>query len=547
MIFSESYGDVACHTTGGRLMTVIYAVVGIPLMLITLSDLGKLLYEAVNEMVKMIRLAFTSFGYQSNISLKSSIQGSIDIAQLEMSSDMNQKRNIKGEINNYSGIEDDFGSQKPKFLLDAETIDEIDGKKMSTKFDDIQFINSDPPPRIPVLIAISITISWIFLCAALFKIWEYDWTYAESCYFMFISLMVLCFVFVIIGLSMVSMCINVIQLALEDFYIKILLKLVFEYQSKLSQGNNRVEASVGMMQMWGDNRAAKYLMPLLSKNKRLSLMNKVQKDAEARGIEVPQIFSDIDEELGMPKLFWKNRKESANVNSVEKALQRVQSMEQKLPKLVLRDIGVQAYLLHLDDKNEETSITAPLDAFVFTHPSFQHEATTVDVQCDEILPLYDMVQIKETEMKMNGTQTETIDTSDTEIQTNLHDFQDTPRQTEFHKQVETSLVGKISTAIQTVPMEKRKLSRVRRAKKRLKQTFRSSLEAQRRKVSQISTQSLQDFHVNKDSKTAGNKKWSETETLKWDPIDGMHAEKQRRVRDLKKFFETTVKEDHSSS
>lgn len=50
------------------------------------------------------------------------------------------------------------------------------------------------------------------------------------------SLMTMCFVFVIIGLAMVSMCINVIQTALEDFYIKVFLKLFLEYQSKLSQG-----------------------------------------------------------------------------------------------------------------------------------------------------------------------------------------------------------------------------------------------------------------------------------------------------------------------
>lgn len=30
----------------------------------------------------------------------------------------------------------------------------------------------------------------------------------------------------------------------------------------------------------------------------------------------------------------------------------------------------------------------------------------------------------------------------------------------------------------------------------------------------------------------------ESDNLDWDPIDGMHAEKQRRVQDLKQFFET---------
>jgi hypothetical protein len=65
------------------------------------------------------------------------------------------------------------------------------------------------------------------------------------------SLMVVCFIFVIIGLSLVSMCISVIQASLEDLYKSILMKLVrgsflekgifhcfqlTDYQAKLAQG-----------------------------------------------------------------------------------------------------------------------------------------------------------------------------------------------------------------------------------------------------------------------------------------------------------------------
>lgn len=43
------YGDIACETTWGRILTIIYAIFGIPLMLVTLSDLGKFLYVTINE------------------------------------------------------------------------------------------------------------------------------------------------------------------------------------------------------------------------------------------------------------------------------------------------------------------------------------------------------------------------------------------------------------------------------------------------------------------------------------------------------------------
>jgi hypothetical protein len=48
--------------------------------------------------------------------------------------------------------------------------------------------------------------------------------------------MVVCFIFVIIGLSLVSMCISVIQAALQDFYKRMLMKLLADYQAKLASG-----------------------------------------------------------------------------------------------------------------------------------------------------------------------------------------------------------------------------------------------------------------------------------------------------------------------
>ena len=37
------------------------------------------------------------------------------------------------------------------------------------------------------------------------------------------------------------------------------------------------------------------------------------------------------------------------------------------------------------------------------------------------------------------------------------------------------------------------------------------------------------------------------ESLDWDPIDGMHAEKQRTVRDLKKYWDVKSQEEPSQS
>ncbi|EJW69850.1 hypothetical protein WUBG_19243 [Wuchereria bancrofti] len=94
-----------------------------------------------------------------------------------------------------------------------------------------------------------------------------------------------------------------------------------------------------------------------SKNRRASVLTKVQKDAEARGIEIPPIFSDIDEESGMPKMFSKDLNETTLTATVEEVIQQQveakqfvpiqSSTELSLPKTVFYDTGVQTSLLSL--------------------------------------------------------------------------------------------------------------------------------------------------------------------------------------------------------
>ncbi len=75
--------------------------------------------------------------------------------------------------------------------------------------------------------------------------------------------MVINFGFVIIGLSLVSMCINVIQRKLEELYMQLLLMILQEYQKQLESGESQLGATMGMMHVWSNNPKAKFLMPLL--------------------------------------------------------------------------------------------------------------------------------------------------------------------------------------------------------------------------------------------------------------------------------------------
>jgi hypothetical protein len=50
------------------------------------------------------------------------------------------------------------------------SIDMLSGPDLNAEEE--MMILEEPPPRMPVLVAIGITVGWIFVCAALFKIWE---------------------------------------------------------------------------------------------------------------------------------------------------------------------------------------------------------------------------------------------------------------------------------------------------------------------------------------------------------------------------------------
>uniref|UniRef100_A0A914CKS2 Potassium channel domain-containing protein n=1 Tax=Acrobeloides nanus TaxID=290746 RepID=A0A914CKS2_9BILA len=150
------YGNISCKTTGGRLASIIYGIIGIPLLL-TLPSLPASDYN------------------ESNMSPRSRAEEDEDVKR-------------------------------------------------------------DPP----MAAALIVTFGWIFLTSACFSVWE-DWDYFTSVYFCFISLLtigfgdispanpqysMLTFVVVIVGLALVTVCINVAQEKIAQLYMRMLEKML---------------------------------------------------------------------------------------------------------------------------------------------------------------------------------------------------------------------------------------------------------------------------------------------------------------------------------
>nr|AXS78262.1 TWiK family of potassium channels protein 18 [Anisakis simplex] len=539
------YGDVACYTVAGRVVTVLYACVGIPLMLITLNDLGKFLYKAINRIVKLCKCRkcctfFKTKPQQIAPSVSTCYEQDVELGL------PNVGRSV-------STVQQD--SVEFQLSIDADevmTTDESNEVNLEQ-----ELVQPGPPPRMPVMVAVGVTVGWIFFCAALFKVWEANWTYAESCYFMFISLstiglgdvavkrrdlMVICFVFVIVGLSLVSMCINVIQTAIEDVYMKLLMRLLVEYQSKLAEGGDQVDASKGMMKMWGGNHAAKYLMPLLSKDKRMTAMAKVQDEAEAQGIEIPPIFSDLDDDSGMPKILTIDNDRKDSQMSILQAIDHAKHSMLHVPappsssslSLVCLDAEIQTDNHVYLDKEEQTESTEMRDSGIDTEIRFASYICTA-VQCGDgdMERINDETQTVVIEMNsaevmtycepstVDVVQTDDVQCTDAALQTQLFECLQMETQTDFidYDYTQKMLIETNETETQTDEID---VTRTNHRVKRARTWARDYRQDQPKRLSPSKIQEESD---------------SSEESLDWNPIDGMHAEKQRPVRDLTRFFD----------
>lgn len=94
-------------------------------------------------------------------------------------------------------------------------------------------IDIDDEFNIPITLAFIILLAYIFMGAAVYSIWEEKWSFFEACYFVFISMSTIGFgdyvpqhplymmasiIYLVFGLALTSMCINVVQVKLSDSF-----------------------------------------------------------------------------------------------------------------------------------------------------------------------------------------------------------------------------------------------------------------------------------------------------------------------------------------
>uniref|UniRef100_A0A915KLR8 Potassium channel domain-containing protein n=1 Tax=Romanomermis culicivorax TaxID=13658 RepID=A0A915KLR8_ROMCU len=186
---NQRYGNISCHTVSGQILTMVYAIFGIPLVLAILNDLGQYFCKHIYNLWRKID-AFFDYLALKRKKLTSFILRKSDKNRLGAEAVVKLEEGTSG-----SGASATVKNQKS--IVDNNQDDEA--------------------KQVPVTLALFITFSWIFICASCFLIWEKEWSYFQAFYFFFVSLstiglgdvvpskpqyMVICFGLVIIGLSL---------------------------------------------------------------------------------------------------------------------------------------------------------------------------------------------------------------------------------------------------------------------------------------------------------------------------------------------------------
>ncbi|XP_050304647.1 TWiK family of potassium channels protein 18-like isoform X2 [Anthonomus grandis grandis] len=208
------YGHMYPKTNTGRALSIVYALIGIPLFLIALTDFGKLFTRGIKFAWSFVRRLYYT-GSCRNVRKNSGVD---DI--------------FKGAQHLY-----DYATFKRPSFFDSSTSHPDNESQQQTTTDTpttpaISAFEIDDEFNLPISVALFILVAYIFCGAVMYMLIE-GWTFFECFYFVFISMTTIGFgdyvprdpwfmigsiVYLVFGLALMSMCINVVQAKLSDTF-----------------------------------------------------------------------------------------------------------------------------------------------------------------------------------------------------------------------------------------------------------------------------------------------------------------------------------------
>jgi hypothetical protein len=204
--------DVVCSKTNyGKIMTMVYAIFGIPLMLLCLANMGSTMADAFRFIYRNVCCSYCN---------------------------MVKKRRNRRALKSVELPATHAVSSSPMTTLvsNSHTIGSSNPMKTTVSSDVVEFVDNFNidyrKTTIPISVTLSLLSSYLILGAVLFSEWE-NWKFLDGAYFCFVTLatiglgdlvpgksitstqvegkLVICALYVLFGLSLMAMCFNLMQ------------------------------------------------------------------------------------------------------------------------------------------------------------------------------------------------------------------------------------------------------------------------------------------------------------------------------------------------
>ncbi|XP_023950613.2 uncharacterized protein LOC112054902 isoform X1 [Bicyclus anynana] len=246
LVTTIGYGHIAPKTTYGRVATIVYAIIGIPLFLIVLADFGKLFTRIIKFFWAYIRRFYYT---RSCRRVRRTVPVQEVMKGLNTFYDVVRRPSQIFSEEDMEGAKPD-GDQPPPLQRKPSDAPPPLPPKPGTLPRDFENETEPETPapsvfeiddefNLPISVAIFILVVYIIIGAVGYNIWE-DWSFFESFYFVFISMstiglgdmvpdhpmfMMASILYLVFGLALTSMCINVVQVKLSDTFKQASAKL----------------------------------------------------------------------------------------------------------------------------------------------------------------------------------------------------------------------------------------------------------------------------------------------------------------------------------
>ncbi|KAJ8709688.1 hypothetical protein PYW08_009692 [Mythimna loreyi] len=245
LVTTVGYGHIAPKTTSGRVATIVYATIGIPLFLILLADFGKLFTRIIKFFWAYIRRFYYTRSCRKvrrTVPMQEMMKGlNIVYDVVRRPSQIFSEEDIEGSPD---GVQPPPVERKPSDVppplppkpgtLPREIDTETDLETPAPSVFEI-----DDEFNLPISVAVVILLTYINIGAVVYSLWE-KWNFFESFYFIFISIstiglgdlvpdhpmfMMASILYLVFGFALTSMFINVVQVKLSNTFKQASAKL----------------------------------------------------------------------------------------------------------------------------------------------------------------------------------------------------------------------------------------------------------------------------------------------------------------------------------